>query len=172
VVSRRWHQQPGQFRGGPPPAGVEFVHRGQVVDREALQILAGLGQRIEDPVYQTASGVVAGNLRRRFLHDLLSPGIFDLEGPHIRPIASGAGPPVDGWKGVIVSRHRFKVGQTVHLVPNRLERHVPGGAYTIQRALPDEGRDLQYRVKNVQDGHERVVSEAQLRPAEALTPHH
>ena len=84
-----------------------------------------------------------------------------------------AGPvcPLPARKGFIVSRHRFKVGQTVHLVPNRLERHVPAGAYTIQRALPDEGRDLQYRVKNVQDGHERVVSEAQLRPAEALTPH-
>ena len=84
----------------------------------------------------------------------------------------GPSPPADGWKGVIVSRHRFKVGQTVHLMPNRLERHVPAGAYTIQRALPDEGRDLQYRVKNVQDGHERVVTEAQLRPAEALTPQH
>ena len=87
-------------------------------------------------------------------------------------IAKGSSLPVEAGKGFIVSRHRFKVGQTVHLMPNRLERHVPGGAYTIQRALPDEGRDLQYRVKNVQDGHERVVSEAQLRPAEALTPHH
>ncbi|HET7882347.1 MAG TPA: hypothetical protein VFL55_15780 [Acetobacteraceae bacterium] len=57
-------------------------------------------------------------------------------------------------------------------MPNRLERHVPAGAYTIVRALPDEGRDLQYRVKNVQDGHERVVTEAQLRPAESLTPQH
>jgi hypothetical protein len=76
-----------------------------------------------------------------------------------------------GLREVIVSRHRFKVGQTVNLIPNRLERHVPGGAYTVQRLLPDEGRDLQYRVKNVQDGHERVVNEAQLRPSEALTPH-
>ena len=71
-----------------------------------------------------------------------------------------------------MSRHRFKVGQTVRLVPKWLERHVPGGAYVIQRTLPDEGRDLQYRVKNVQDGHERVVSEAQLRPAQALAPQH
>jgi hypothetical protein len=53
-----------------------------------------------------------------------------------------------------------------------MERHVPGGAYLIQRTLPDEGRDLQYRVKNVQDGHERVVNEAQLRPAQALAPQH
>ena len=57
-------------------------------------------------------------------------------------------------------------------MPNRLERHVPAGAYVIQRALPDEGRELQYRIKNVQDGHERVVSEAQLRPAETAAAHH
>jgi hypothetical protein len=102
-----------------------------------------------------------------------SPWHFRPRRPKYHALSStGPSPPTDGWKGVIVSRHRFKVGQTVHLVPNRLERHVPGGAYTIQRMLPDEGRDLQYRVKNVQDGHERVVSEAQLRPAEALTPHH
>ncbi len=71
-----------------------------------------------------------------------------------------------------MSRHKFKVGQTVNLMPNRLERHVPGGAYVIQRQLPDEGRDLQYRVKNVQDGHERVVNEGQLRTAEALASQH
>ncbi len=57
-------------------------------------------------------------------------------------------------------------------MPNRLERHVPGGAYKIERLLPVEGRDLQYRVKHVQDGHERVVNEAQLRASEALEPHH
>jgi hypothetical protein len=71
-----------------------------------------------------------------------------------------------------MAQHRFKVGQKVHLIPNRLERHVPAGVYTIQRLLPVEGRDVNYRVKHVQDSHERVVSEAQLRPAEALTPQH
>ena len=29
-----------------------------------------------------------------------------------------------------------------------------------------------YRVKHAQDSHERVVNEAQLRPAEALAPQH
>ena len=71
-----------------------------------------------------------------------------------------------------MAQHKFKVGQTVHLMPNRLERHVPGGVYTVQRLLPVEGRDLQYRVKHAQDGHERVVNEAQLRPAEALAAQH
>jgi hypothetical protein len=64
--------------------------------------------------------------------------------------------------------HKFRVGQKVVLIPNRLERHVPAGAYTIQRLLPVEGNELHYRIKNSSDGHERVVIEAQLRPAEAL----
>jgi hypothetical protein len=71
-----------------------------------------------------------------------------------------------------MAQHKFKIGQTVHLIPNRLERHVPGGSYIVQRLLPVEGNDLYYRVKHGQDGHERVVNEAQLRPAEALAPHH
>jgi hypothetical protein len=69
-----------------------------------------------------------------------------------------------------MATHKFKVGQKVVLIPNRLERHVPAGAYTIQRVLPVEGHDLQYRIKNSADGHERVVNEAQLRPTEALAP--
>ena len=71
-----------------------------------------------------------------------------------------------------MAHHKFKVGQTVNLVANRLERHVPPGAYTIQRLLPIEGLELLYRVKHTADGHERVVSEAQLRPGKTLTPHH
>jgi hypothetical protein len=71
-----------------------------------------------------------------------------------------------------MAHHKFKVGQTVHLIPNRLERQVPAGSYTVQRLLPVEGHDLYYRVRHSQDGHERVVNEAQLRPAEALAPQH
>jgi hypothetical protein len=152
---------------------MEFIDWCQVIDGEVFDIVAGLGQRAKDPFGQSAPAIMARHLSHCLVHSRVSTGIFGREGPHIRHASSrGPGPPADGWKGVIVSRHRFKVGQTVHLVPNRLERHVPGGAYTIQRPLPDEGRDLQYRVKNVQDGHERVVTEAQLRPAEALAEHH
>jgi hypothetical protein len=32
----------------------------------------------------------------------------------------------------------------------------------VQRQLPSETRDMQYRVKHVLDGHERVVRESQL----------
>ena len=43
-----------------------------------------------------------------------------------------------------------------------LNGNVPGGSYTVQRLLPEEGRDCQYRVKDTRDGHERVVRESQL----------
>ena len=58
--------------------------------------------------------------------------------------------------------HKYKVGQTVNLIPNRLDRHLPSGAYTVLRLLPIEGLDIRYRVKNSRDGHERVVLEGQL----------
>jgi hypothetical protein len=74
--------------------------------------------------------------------------------------------------GAFMAQHKFRVGQKVYLVPNRLERPTPPGEYTVQRLLPVEGRDVRYRVKHSGDGHERVVNEVQLRPAEALSPHH
>jgi hypothetical protein len=70
-----------------------------------------------------------------------------------------------------MAHHKFKLGQKVNLLVSRLERQAPAGSYTIQRLLPIEGRELFYRVKHTIDGHERVVSEAQLRPVEALTSH-
>jgi hypothetical protein len=70
-------------------------------------------------------------------------------------------------------QHRFAVGQVVRFLPGPLDRHVPCGKYTIQRLLPSDTTDLRYRVKHATDGHERVVSEAQLacdlRPALAGT---
>jgi len=62
--------------------------------------------------------------------------------------------------------HKFKIGQTVELIPNRLDGNIPAGSYTIQRLLPAEGRTLQYRVKNARDGHERVVRETQIARAQ------
>ncbi len=62
-----------------------------------------------------------------------------------------------------MTQHKYAVGQAVDLWPNALDRHVPAGRYTIQRQLPSETRDLQYRVRHLADGHERVVVESQLR---------
>ncbi|MCW3474232.1 hypothetical protein [Limobrevibacterium gyesilva] len=59
--------------------------------------------------------------------------------------------------------HKFAVGERVEFSPGRFDGNVPRGTYTIARQLPSETPDLQYRVKNVRDSHERVVRESQLR---------
>jgi hypothetical protein len=66
-----------------------------------------------------------------------------------------------------MAQHSFAVGQRVELLPGRLERNVPCGTYTVQRLLPNDGADREYHVKNLRDGHERVVRESQLRAGAA-----
>jgi hypothetical protein len=58
--------------------------------------------------------------------------------------------------------HRFQAGQTVEFTPSLFDRGAKRGRYRVVRCLPPEGRDNQYRVASVVDGHERVVRESQL----------
>jgi hypothetical protein len=62
-----------------------------------------------------------------------------------------------------MANHRFAVGERVEFSPGRLDGNVPRGVYTVTRHMPSETPDMQYRVKNVRDSHERVVRESQLR---------
>ena len=57
-----------------------------------------------------------------------------------------------------MSRHRFKVGQSVIYV----SRESASGAYQIVQLLPQEGDDFQYRIKTAREPHERVVKEHEL----------
>jgi hypothetical protein len=57
--------------------------------------------------------------------------------------------------------HKFKVGQTVIVAPRRYEG-TPEGTFTVVRAVPTEHGVRQYRIKSNVDGHERIVSEAEL----------
>ncbi|MBV8096366.1 MAG: hypothetical protein JOY71_03660 [Acetobacteraceae bacterium] len=71
-------------------------------------------------------------------------------------------------------QHKFTVGQIVEFLArprDPLDRNVPRGNYTIERLLPSETKDLQYRVKHTVDGHQRVVAQSQLRhPAAVRAP--
>ncbi len=58
--------------------------------------------------------------------------------------------------------HKFAVGDRVRLIVSKYAGDVPAGDYTISRQLPAEANVCQYRVKHVQDGHERVVRESQV----------
>lgn len=60
--------------------------------------------------------------------------------------------------------HKFRIGQAVELVPNRL-RAAAAGAYEIRHLLPaSDGNphNPSYRVKSVTEKHDRVVPESEL----------
>ncbi len=59
--------------------------------------------------------------------------------------------------------HKYKIGQTVILTPNRQDGDAPSGSYVVQRLLPIEGSQVPYRVRNSRDGHERIIRESQMR---------
>jgi hypothetical protein len=62
---------------------------------------------------------------------------------------------------VNVSGHKFRIGELV----NYLSRERASGVYQITQLLPPEGEAFQYRIKNINEPHERVVKEHELRSA-------
>jgi hypothetical protein len=61
-----------------------------------------------------------------------------------------------------VAEHKFKVGQSVNFMSGPYGRGGTNSIYRITQLLPPEGDDYQYRIKNVDEPHERVVKESQL----------
>jgi hypothetical protein len=57
--------------------------------------------------------------------------------------------------------HKFKVGQTVDLIPSTF-RSAAKGAYEIVSLRPLENGNLQYRIRSKSESHERVVNEGDL----------
>ena len=57
--------------------------------------------------------------------------------------------------------HRFKVGQTVDLIPSTF-RSAAKGTYQIVSLRPIEGGNTQYRIKSKSEAYDRVVSESDL----------
>jgi hypothetical protein len=61
-----------------------------------------------------------------------------------------------------VRPHKFKIGQSVSLMSGSFGRGGTNGIYKVTQLLPPEGDDCQYRIKNADEPHERVVKESQL----------
>lgn len=57
--------------------------------------------------------------------------------------------------------HKYKVGDYVRIAA-RPAWSVPAGRYQVIRQMPPEGDHNQYRVRFVDDGHERMVKENDL----------
>jgi hypothetical protein len=60
--------------------------------------------------------------------------------------------------------HKFQIGETVYVRP-AISRNLPGGAYTVTKELPYNGREFEYRIKSASEEHERVVGESALTKA-------
>jgi hypothetical protein len=57
--------------------------------------------------------------------------------------------------------HKFKVGQTVDLIPS-ISRFAANGHYQIISLRPADGEIPQYRIKSLNESHERIVTENDL----------
>jgi len=60
--------------------------------------------------------------------------------------------------------HKIQIGETVYVRP-AISRNLPGGAYTVTKQLPYNGREFEYRIKSASEEHERVVGESALTKA-------
>jgi|LNFM01.1.fsa_nt_gb hypothetical protein len=61
-----------------------------------------------------------------------------------------------------MARHKFRIGQLVEFLPDKLQVSIPSGTYKITRLLPAAGSDLQYQIKNAAEVFERIARESQL----------
>ena len=61
-----------------------------------------------------------------------------------------------------MAQHKFKLGQSVQYVPDKLQAGAASGQYKVTRLLPASGRDHQYRIKSPSEPYERIAQESQL----------
>jgi hypothetical protein len=58
--------------------------------------------------------------------------------------------------------HKFHIGEMVQLSPSIL-RMASGGVYEVIKQLPDSSAgEYEYRIKSINEPHERVVRESEL----------
>jgi hypothetical protein len=59
-----------------------------------------------------------------------------------------------------MSGYKFNVGEVVDYFGRQ---RASSGAYTVTARLPSEDEELRYRVRNVNEPHERIAKESELR---------
>jgi hypothetical protein len=64
--------------------------------------------------------------------------------------------------GLSMSKHKFKVGQTVDYTPAQRGLAPSARGYKILQLMPKEGAERLYRIKAFSEVHERVARESEL----------
>jgi hypothetical protein len=73
---------------------------------------------------------------------------------------------MDNRKNVMTG-HIYSVGQLVSF-DGRVRTYLkPAGVFAITKLLPPLGEELQYRIKNEREAHDRVATEQELQVAES-----
>ncbi|MGQ9365455.1 hypothetical protein [Azospirillum sp. ST 5-10] len=57
---------------------------------------------------------------------------------------------------------KFQVGQIVQFAAPEVKRGSPSGVHRVERLLPEENGERQYRIRAEDSGRERVVREGQI----------
>jgi hypothetical protein len=60
--------------------------------------------------------------------------------------------------------HKYRIDQIVQLIPS-ISRNVFAGAYEVTKQLPESGGEFEYRIKSMNERHDRVVRESELQGA-------
>jgi hypothetical protein len=64
----------------------------------------------------------------------------------------------------MASSNKFKIGEAVLYRPLNHRKAGPRGAYEVTRSLlHPENSEPEYRIRNLNDGHERDVKESELK---------
>ena len=64
--------------------------------------------------------------------------------------------------------HKFKIGQEVEYSPPR-RNYAPRGKYVVTRLLPERDGEFEYFIKSLQEAHERIARESELRGISATS---
>lgn len=59
--------------------------------------------------------------------------------------------------------HKYRVGQTLDLLPSHGSSSRRAGACSILALLPFEGQGVQYKVQSTVESYQRIVAETDLR---------
>jgi hypothetical protein len=65
--------------------------------------------------------------------------------------------------------HKFQVGEIVQLSPF-IGRNVSGGSYEVVKQLSEINGEFQYRIKSMNEPHERVVGESEYVLLRSIPP--
>jgi hypothetical protein len=58
--------------------------------------------------------------------------------------------------------YKFRIGQNVKMAGGHMGGPQSNARFEVVRHLPETGGRCQYRIRSTLDGHERVVTEAEL----------